>query len=137
VSPADDLLNLVYKFKSGYRSNLRWAGTRVTLNAIRKFKNQQGDYVYDPRIGQNGIVDTVFGYPWEELADMQDFTVANSFGVALADWSRGYLIVDRQGVRQIRDPYTAKGFVLFYTTKRVGGGVRDSDAIKFLKFGTS
>jgi predicted phage gp36 major capsid-like protein len=53
------------------------------------------------------------------------------------DFRRGYLIVDRQGVRVLRDPYSAKPYVLFYTTKRVGGGVQDFDAIKLLKFAVS
>jgi HK97 family phage major capsid protein len=136
VSPADDLIDLIYKFKPGYRSRLRWGGNRVTLGAIRKFKDQQGNYIYDARLGANGIVDTVLGYPWDEFSDMALFTTTGALGVVLADWSRGYIIVDRQGMRQLRDPYTQKGFVLFYTYKRVGGGVRESDAIKFLQFST-
>jgi HK97 family phage major capsid protein len=59
---------------------------------------------------------------------------ADSFSVAFGDFNRGYLIVDRAGVSVLRDPYTAKPYVLFYTTKRVGGGVQDFDAIKLLKF---
>jgi len=62
---------------------------------------------------------------------------ANSFSIALGDFRRGYLIVDRQGVSVLRDPFSAKPYVLFYTTKRVGGGVADYDAIKLLKFGAS
>jgi HK97 family phage major capsid protein len=134
VNPADDLLDLIYKFKSGYRSRLRWGGTKLTLGAVRKFKDLQGNYIYDARLGANGIIDTVFGYPWDELADMADYTTTGALGIALADWKRGYQIVDRQGIRQLRDPYTSKGYVLFYTTKRVGGGVLDSDAIKFIQF---
>jgi HK97 family phage major capsid protein len=61
----------------------------------------------------------------------------NSFSVAFGDFRHGYLIVDRVGVSVLRDPYSAKPYVLFYTTKRVGGGVQDFDAIKLLKFGTS
>ena len=53
------------------------------------------------------------------------------------DFKRGYLIVDRAGVRVLRDPYSAKPYILFYTTKRVGGGVQDFDAIKLLKFAVS
>ena len=60
----------------------------------------------------------------------------NSYSVAFGDFRRGYLIVDRVGIRVLRDPYSAKPYVLFYTTKRVGGGVQDFDAIKLLKFGT-
>jgi HK97 family phage major capsid protein len=62
---------------------------------------------------------------------------ANAFAIAFGDFRHGYLIVDRVGVRVLRDPYSAKPYVLFYTTKRVGGGVQDFDAIKLLKFGTS
>lgn len=134
VSPADDLIDLIYKFKPGYRSNLRWGGTRLTLGAIRKFKDQQGNYIYDARLGASGIIDFVLGYPWDEIPDMAAYTTPSALGVVLADWRRGYLIIDRSGIRQLRDPFTSKGYVLFYTFKRVGGGVRDSDAIKFVKF---
>jgi HK97 family phage major capsid protein len=136
VSPADDLLELIYKFKAGYRKNLRWGGTRVTLGKIRTFKDQNGNYVYTPLTSADGIIDTVFGYPWDELADMSDYTVTGALGVVLADWKRGFCIVDRLGIRVLRDPFTSKPYVLFYTTKRVGGGVLDSDAIKFIKFST-
>lgn len=137
VSPADKMLDLIYAFNAGYRKNLRWAGNKTTLGAVRKFKDQQGNYIYDPRLGANGIIDVVLGYQWEEFADMADFTTANAFAIALGDWKRGYTIVDRQGMRQLRDVFTDKPRVLFYTTKRVGGAVTDSDAIKLLKFGTS
>jgi HK97 family phage major capsid protein len=59
---------------------------------------------------------------------------ADATAIAFGDFSRGYLIVDRAGIRVLRDPYSAKPYVLFYTTKRVGGGVQDFDAIKLLKF---
>jgi HK97 family phage major capsid protein len=74
--------------------------------------------------------------PLDEFSDMADYTVTGALGVALADWKRGY-IVDRQGIRTVRDNLTSKPYVLFYTTKRVGGAVLDSDAIKFIKFATS
>ena len=66
----------------------------------------------------------------EEMPDV----AANTFSIAFGDFRRGYLIVDRQGVRVLRDPYSAKPYVLFYTTKRVGGGVQDYEAIKLMKF---
>ena len=62
---------------------------------------------------------------------------ANALSIAFGDFRRGYLVVDRQGVRVLRDPFTAKPYVLFYTTRRVGGGVQDFDAIKLLKFSVS
>ncbi len=137
VSPADKLLDLIYAFNAGYRGSLVWAMNKTTLGAIRKFKDQQGNYIYDPRLGASGIIDMVLGYRVEEFADLADFTTSNAFAIALGDWKRGYTIVDRQGMRQLRDPFTDKPRVLFYTTKRVGGAVTDSDAIKLLKFGTS
>jgi HK97 family phage major capsid protein len=68
-----------------------------------------------------------------EAEDMPDIA-ADSYSIAFGDFKAGYLVVDRQGVRVLRDPYSAKPYVLFYTTKRVGGGVQDFDAIKLLKF---
>ena len=75
-------------------------------------------------------------FPVIEAEDMPDIS-ANSLSVAFGDFKRGYLIVDRAGVTVLRDPYSAKPYVLFYTTKRVGGGVQDYDAIKLLKFAVS
>ena len=75
-------------------------------------------------------------FPVVEAEDMPD-VAASSLSVAFGDFRRGYLIVDRQGVRVLRDPFTAKPYILFYTTKRVGGGVQDFDAIKLLKFAAS
>ncbi len=75
-------------------------------------------------------------FPIAESEDMPDIG-SDAFAIAFGDFRRGYLIVDRVGVRVLRDPYSAKPYVLFYTTKRVGGGVQDYDAIKLLKFGTA
>jgi HK97 family phage major capsid protein len=77
------------------------------------------------------------GLRW--LVDAEDMpdVAANSLSIGFGDFRRGYLIVDRQGVRVLRDPYSAKPYILFYTTKRVGGGVQDFDAIKVLKFAVS
>ena len=75
-------------------------------------------------------------FPILEAEDMPDIA-ADSFALAFADFNRAYLIVDRVGIRVLRDPYSTKPYVLFYTTKRVGGGIQDFDAIKLLKFGVS
>ena len=79
---------------------------------------------------------TIMNFSVAEAEDMPDIA-ANSYSIAFGDFSRGYLIVDRLGVRVLRDPYSQKPYVLFYTTKRVGGGVQDFDAIKLIKFGTA
>jgi HK97 family phage major capsid protein len=76
------------------------------------------------------------GYPVTEIEDMPDIA-ANAFAIAFGDFRRGYLIVDRQGARVLRDPCSVKPHVMFYTTKRVGGGVQNFDAIKVMKFAAS
>ena len=76
---------------------------------------------------------TLLGYPVMGDDNMPDMG-AESLPIAFGDFRRGYLVVDRLGVRVLRDPYSAKPYVLFYVTKRVGGGVQDFDAIKLLKF---
>ena len=76
---------------------------------------------------------TLMGFPLVEAEEMPDIAAASS-AIAFGDFQRFYLVVDRQGVRVLRDPYTAKPYVLFYTTKRVGGGIQDFDAAKLLEF---
>jgi HK97 family phage major capsid protein len=78
----------------------------------------------------------LMGFPLVEAEDMPDIA-ADATPIAFGDFGRGYLVVDRAGVRVLRDPYSAKPYVLFYTTKRVGGGIQDFEAIKLLKFGTA
>ena len=76
------------------------------------------------------------GFAVVEAEDMPDMS-NNSLSIAFGDFRRGYLVVDRTGVNVLRDPYTNKPYVMFYTTKRVGGGIQDYDAIKLIKFGES
>jgi hypothetical protein len=90
----------------------------------------------EQRVGEQRLVGenaSLLGYPVTEIETMPD-VAANSLSIAFGDFQRGYLIVDRAGVRVLRDPYSAKPYVLFYTTKRVGGGVQNFDAIKVMKF---
>ena len=133
--PSDVLIDTVYALKSGYRQNASWVMNRKTQAAIRKFKDADGNYLWQPpaAAGQGA---TLMSFPVVEAEDMPDIA-ANSLSIAFGDFKRGYLVVDRAGVRVLRDPYSAKPYVLFYTTKRVGGGVQDFDAIKLLKFGVS
>jgi HK97 family phage major capsid protein len=108
---------------------------RKTQAQVRKFKDGQGNYLWQPPAAANGRA-TLMSFPLVEAEDMPD-VAANALSVAFGDFGRGYLVVDRQGVTVLRDPFTAKPYVLFYTTKRVGGGVQDFDAIKLLKFAVS
>jgi phage terminase large subunit-like protein len=108
---------------------------RKTQAQIRKFKASTGEYLWQPP-AQLGATATLMNFPIIEAEDMPDIA-AGSFSLAFADFNRCYLIVDRVGIRVLRDPYSTKPYVLFYTTKRVGGGIQDFDAIKLLKFDVS
>ncbi|KRB01366.1 capsid protein [Devosia sp. Root685] len=134
-NPSDVLIDLVYALKAGYRQNANWVMNRKTQGALRKLKDSDGNYLWQPSATADGRA-SFMGFPLVEAEDMPNIG-ANSLSVAFGDFRRGYLIVDRQGVNVLRDPYSSKPYVLFYTTKRVGGGVADFDAIKLLKFGTS
>ena len=134
-NPSDVLLDLIFTPKQAYRANGRFVLNRSVLGQLRKFKDTDGNYLWQPST-QAGEPARLLGYPVTEAEDMPDIA-ANSHSIAFGDFRRGYLIVDRVGVRVLRDPYSSKPFVLFYTTKRVGGGVQDFDAIKFLKFSIS
>jgi len=133
TDPVDDLIDLIYTPKTQYRQNARFVMNRKTVSAVRKLKDGDDHYIWSP---DDAGGSTLLGYPITEIEDMPDIA-ADSFSIAFGDFARGYLIVDRAGVRVLRDPYSAKPYVLFYVTKRVGGGVQNFDAIKALKFGES
>lgn len=134
-SPTDVLIDLVYALKTGYRQNASFVMNRRTQSAIRKFKDESGAYLWQPP-ATVGAAATLMSFPVVESEDMPDIA-AGSLSVAFGDFRRGYLVVDRAGIRVLRDPYSAKPYVLFYTTKRVGGGVQDYAAIKLLRFAAS
>jgi len=134
-APSDPLIDLIYALKAGYRQNGVFVMNRKTQAAIRKLKDDGGQYLWQPPAQAGGRA-SLMTFPVVEAEDMPDIA-SDSFSIAFGDFRRGYLIVDRQGVRVLRDPFSAKPYVLFYTTKRVGGGVQDFDAIKLMKFGVS
>lgn len=127
----NNLIDLIAALKTAYRSNARFVMNRATAARIRKFRDANGLSFWQQSM-QAGQPSTLLGYPVLEAEDMPTIA-ANAFPVAFGDFNRGYQIVDRFGTRILRDPYTAKPFVLFYTTKRVGGGIRMAEAIKLLK----
>ena len=132
TDPGDKLIDLVYAVKSGYRGNGTFVFNRAVQAVIRKMKDGDGNYLWQPA-AKAGDASTLMGFPVAESEDMANLAT-DSYSVAFGDFRRGYLIVDRAGIRILRDPYSSKPYVLFYTTKRVGGGVQDFDAIKLLKF---
>ncbi|MBB4303770.1 HK97 family phage major capsid protein [Rhodobium orientis] len=134
-TPSDILIDLVYTLKAGYRQNARWVMNRSTQGELRKLKDADDNYIWQPPATADAQA-MLMNFPVVEAEDMPDID-SDTMAIAFGDFRRGYLIVDRLGVRVLRDPYSAKPYVLFYTTKRVGGGVQDFDAIKLLKFGES
>ena len=135
ANPTDKLIDLIYATKTQYRQNGRFVLNRRTVSAVRKFKDAQGNYIWNAAL-QPGQSASLLGFPVTEIEAMPD-VAANALAIAFGDFEKGYLIVDRAGVRVLRDPYSAKPHVLFYTTKRVGGGVQNFDAVKLLKFAVS
>ncbi len=135
ANPSDDLIDLVYTLKAGYRANAHWLMNRAVQAEIRKFKDSNGDYLWQPPASP-GAPPSLMNFPIAESEDMPNIAT-DSYSIAFGDFRRGYLVVDRIGIRILRDPYSSKPYVLFYTTKRVGGGVQDFDAIKLLKFGVA
>lgn len=127
----DQLIDLIHTPKSQFRANGRFVMNRRTAAIVRKLKDGDGRYLWAPGVG--GDAATVLGYPVTELEDMPDIG-SGAAAVAFGDFRRAYLIADRQGARVLRDPFSNKPYVLFYTTKRVGGGVQNFDAFKVMTF---
>lgn len=134
-NPQDILIDLTMAVKAGYRGNAQFVMNRATLGTARKFKDTAGQYLWQPSY-QEGTPGKLAGYGVVEAEDMPSIA-ANSLSIAFGDFKRGYLIVDRLGISVLRDPYTNKPYIHFYTTKRVGGGMQNFEAIKFLKFAAS
>lgn len=132
---ADAMITTVHMLKKIYRAGAVWTMNKQTAALVRKLKDADGRWLWSDAV-EEGQPDRLLGYPVEELEDMPD-PASDAFPIAFGNFRRGYLIVDRQGMRVLRDPYTSKGKVGFYSTKRVGGDVVDFDAIKLMKFATS
>lgn len=129
----DVLLSALYGLKSPYRANANWFMSRATVAAVRKLKDSDGAYLWSPGIAA-GQPSTLVGHPVAVFDDMPASTVTGALAIAVGDMRAAYQIVDRAGIRVLRDPYTAKPFVQFYTTKRVGGDVVNFEAIKLIRF---
>lgn len=133
--PADALMTTQGLLKNFYLSNARWLTKRSVITAIRKFKDSTGQYLWQPSLVA-GAPETLLGFPVTRAEDMPEIAT-DSFSIAFGDFSQAYQIVDRQGLKTMRDNVTNKPYTKFYTRKRSGGGLVNSEAVKFLKFGTS
>jgi len=133
TSPADVLFDLMQTFKTAYLQNARWVTLRSVIAKIRKFKEATTNaYMWQPGL-QAGQPDRLLGYPIVIAQDMPALATG-SLSLAFGDFMEGYQIVDRIGIRTLRDPFTDKPYVKFYSTRRVGGGVVNFESIKFIKF---
>jgi HK97 family phage major capsid protein len=134
AAPESKLIDMVFSMKATLRQGAVWLMNSATLAAVRKFKAADGSFLW-----QAGIIDgqpsRLLGYPVIEAEDMPDIGAGN-FPIAFGNFKAGYLIAERTATTILRDPYTNKPYVQFYATRRVGGQVLDSDAIKLLKIST-
>lgn len=135
VSPADCLIDLVYAVKQTFRGGSSFLMNDTTAQVVRKFKDNEGAFLWrEPT--QPEDVPTILGKR-VYTDDYAPILEPNAYPIAFGNFSRTYTIFDRQGIRVLRDPFTNKPYVHFYTTKRVGGGVTHFQPMKFLKIATS
>jgi HK97 family phage major capsid protein len=131
LNNADKLIDLQHALKTSYRNGASWLMNDSTCQAVRKFKDGEGNYLWRPGLLE-GAPDILLGKP-VEYDDNVDDIGTNKYPIFYGNFKRGYLIIDRLGTRVLRDPFTSKPYILFYTTKRVGGGIVMYEAIKALK----
>ncbi len=130
-NPDAKLIDLVHTMKAGHRQGASFVMNSATLAEVRKLKTADGAFLWQPGLVE-GQPDRLLGYSVVEAEDMPD--IANgAFPIAFGNFRHGYLIAERTATQILRDPFTNKPFVHFYATKRVGGQVLDSNAIKLLK----
>lgn len=132
ANPVDKIHDLMGALKVAYLPSARFLTRRSVVTKMRKFKDGDGNYLWQPSFVA-GASETIMGHAVTRAEDMPTLA-SGSLSLAFGDFASCYQIVDRQGIRVLRDPYTAKPFVKFYTQKRTGGGVVNFEAVKFLKF---
>ena len=134
TAAVDKLIDVTTSLKPAYRQGANWVMSRTLVGDVRKLRDGQGMYIWLPNM-QATAPSSLLGHPITEAEDMPA-KAADSLSIAFGNFRVGYQIVDRQSIRVLRDPYTDKPYVKFYSTKRVGGGVVHYEAIKLMKFGT-
>jgi len=132
LSDADKLTDLQHSLKPVYRKNGTWLMNDATFAVIRKMKNGEGDYLWRAGL-EAGAPEILLGKPVEIDDNMPDIG-ADAYPIAFGDFKRAYRIIDHEnGIRMLRDPYSSKGYVLFYTIGRLAAGISNYEAIKFMK----
>ncbi|OTQ72066.1 phage major capsid protein [Gilliamella sp. N-G2] len=133
---ADDIVSLIYSLRKPYRAGSKFMLNNQSLLAVRLLKDDKGNYIWQPglQVGQPSLLSGFAVAENEQMPDIGD--VSDKAPIAFGNFKRGFYIFDRIGIRMLRDPYTKKPFVGFYTTKRVGSMLHDSNAIKLLTVNT-
>lgn len=132
VIAGDDLIDLQTALKEPYQANASFLINRARIGGIRKLKATDGHYIWQPGLQAN-VPGLLLGRPVYMTADLPSAIAPEADTIIYGDIREAYQIVDRFGIRVLRDPYTVKGAVMFYTTKRVGGGVKNFEAAKILR----
>lgn len=132
ANPADRLVDLVHALRAPYRQGAAWVMNSNTLAAIRKFRDTTGDFIWRAGL-QEGEASTLLGYPVVEVDAMPDIA-ANSLSIGFGQFRSAYVVAERGETAVLRDPYSNKPFVHFYATRRVGGAVVNSEALKLMRF---
>ena len=132
TNPYDNIIDLIETLKDGHLANASFMMVRSVRTLLRKVKDGEGNYLWEPSV-QKGIPPMLLGYP-VIINDDVPALATGSLSLAFGDFAKAYTICDRMGMRMLRDPFTHKPYVGFYTTKRVGGFAKDTEALKFLKF---
>lgn len=135
LNNADKLIALQHSLKSVYRNGATFLMNDATCEKIRTLKDGEGNYIWRPGLIE-ASPDSLLGKPVAYDDNVSDIG-AGAYPLFFGNFKRAYLVLDRIGIRVLRDPYTSKGNVLFYTTKRVGGGMIMHEALKALKIATS
>lgn len=135
LNNADKLIGLQHALKSTYRNGATFLMNDATCEKIRTLKDGDGNYIWRPGLMEN-TPDMLLGKPVAYDDNVADIG-AGAYPLFFGNFKRAYLILDRMGIRVLRDPYSSKGNVLFYTTRRVGGGLILHEAIKALRIATS
>ncbi|MFQ7308032.1 MAG: phage major capsid protein [Mediterraneibacter sp.] len=128
---ADELIDLFYSLKAPYRRNAVWVLNDSTIKAIRKLKDNQGQYLWQPSLTA-GAPDLLLGKPVRTSAYMPAIA-ADAKTIAFGDFSY-YWIADRQGrsFKRLNELYAATGQVGFLASQRVDGKLVLPEAIKVL-----
>lgn len=127
----DGLIDLQTSLQEDYLYDAEWQLNRMTLRDIRKLKDTQGNYIWEPSV-KVGDPNTILGYRYRLATDMPG-AKTGAYSVMFGNFLEAYTIVDGAGVYTLRDEYTSKPNILFYTVGRVGGGVENNDAVKILQ----